>query len=321
MRVDIRYLDTFLTVCESGGISKASFQLHLTQPAVSYRVKMLERQLKLKLFEPRGRSLVLTPAGQRLKNLSQRYLEDLSAVHTEMIQDADAGRETIKIEAVSGYGRYVLFPVLCEPEFSRYRIHLAYPTAIDIFKEIEEGVYDLGFVYHKKTSHLLEFQTVYQEELVLVCRGELRKKLTDPQNLENYEAYPFITYDESDYVFGKWFDSVFGRIPRNTPSIHHFQELEEVMTMLGKGQGLTIVPDYVMRAKDWRKGLVVIRPMGKRCVNSVFAVTRAGASRPRLIGNLLERLKEPMNSAGLSPGKSRVSRIGVKTISKNDNLI
>ncbi len=309
MRAEIRFLDTFLTVCESGGISKASVQLHLTQPAVSYRIKMLERQLNLKLFELEGKRLILTPAGQRLRNVSQRYLEDLSAIHTDMLQAADADKETIKISAVSGYGRYVLFPVLCEPKFSRYRIHLAYPTAVDIFKEIEDGVYDLGFVYHKKTSRLLEFQTVYLEELVLVCRSDLRKKLSDPRNLDNYEAYPFITYDESDYVFGKWFDSVFGRIPQNTPSIHHFQELEEVMTMLGKGGGLTIVPDYVRRAKDWRKGLTVIRPLGRRCVNSVFAVMRAGRRRPRIIVDLLERLKGSMNSEDPSSGKNSRLRV------------
>lgn len=296
MRTEIRYLDTFLTVCESEGITKASVQLHLTQPAVSYRIKALERQLNLKLFEPKGRRLVLTPAGQRLKNLSQRYVENLSVIHSEMLQEAGADREAIKILAVSGYGRYVLFPVLCEPEFSRHRIHLAYPTAIDIFKEIEEASSDLGFVYHKKTSRLLEFQTVFLEELVLICPNELQKRLPDPGDLENYRVYPFITYDESDYVFGKWFNSVFGRIPQNTPSIHHFQELEEVMTMLGKGNGMTIVPDYVRQAKDWRKGLTVIRPLGKKCMNSVFAVTRAGTRRPRLVADLLERLKESNES-------------------------
>ncbi len=131
---------------------------------------------------------------------------------------------------------------------------------------------------------------------MLIYPNELQKKLPDPENLENYRAYPFITYDESDYVFGKWFNSVFGGIPKNTPSIHHFQELEEVMTMLGKGNGMTIVPDYVRQAKDWQKGLTVIRPPGKKCMNSVFAVTRAGTRRPRLVADLLERLKESNES-------------------------
>jgi DNA-binding transcriptional LysR family regulator len=165
---------------------------------------MLEQQLNTKLFEHRGRKIILTAAGRRLQKISMRYLEELSTFHTEFIHQNSEVRETLRIGSVSGFGRYVLFPLLCKEDYRYFRLHLTYPTALEIFREIEEGAYDIGFVYHKKISNLLRFQTVYKEELVLLAAKDTAHDLPELDNLNNYGVLPFITYDESDYVFGKW---------------------------------------------------------------------------------------------------------------------
>lgn len=295
MRLDTRYLDTFLSVCEMGGIARAANQLHLTQPAVSHRIKVLERQLHTKLFEHQGRSLILTQAGRRLQKISTRYLNELSTFHTELIHKNSEWRETLRIGSVSGFGRYILFPFLCMPDFNHLRLHLTYPTADEIFEEVENGAYELGFVYHRKMSHTLKFQIVYQEELVLITAKELVSKLQQFKDLNNYSAFPFITYDESDYVFGKWFDAFFGRQPRTIPSLHHFEELEEVIEMILHGEGISIVPDYVVSSEVSENKLLVLRPFKRKCNNQVYAVTRTENITNHTIEVLLAKIqkKEP----------------------------
>ena len=290
MRVDIRYLDTFLVVCETGGISKASHQLHITQPAVSYRIKKLEDQLNLRLFKPSGRNLILTPAGERLKNLSIRYIEDLSTIQLQLLSQSNTTKETLKIASVSGYGRYILFPILSNYNSENVRINLTYPLASDVFTGIEEGIYDLGFVYHKKVSKTLIYELAYQYEYICICDKEVSEKLPDFRVFSNYENYPYITYHESDYVFGKWFDSIFGKIPRNTPSLHHFEELEEVMVFVKKGVGITIIPDYMMNFEQFKKGIKVIRPNTKKCRNTVYAVTRTDKEQSKEMNCILKKL-------------------------------
>lgn len=292
MRVDTRYLDTFLVVCETGGIVKASLQLNITQPAVSYRIKQLENQLNVKLFKPSGRRLILTPAGEKLKNLSSRYLEDLSTIHIQILNKSDEIRETLRIASVSGYGRYVLFPTLSKYNLEKIRIDLSYPLASEVFSGIEGGLYDIGFVYHKKISNLLIFEKIFKYEYVCICNDDISKKLPDYKVFTNYESYPYITYYESDFVFGKWFDSIFGRIPRNTPSIHHFEELEEVMVFVKDGKGITIIPDYLMNAAQLKDGIKVIRPNNKKCNNIVYAVTRIDREQSNKISSLIRELKK-----------------------------
>ena len=48
--MDIRQLLYFTTIAEEGSISAAAKKLHLSQPPLSYQIKQLEAELKVKLF-------------------------------------------------------------------------------------------------------------------------------------------------------------------------------------------------------------------------------------------------------------------------------
>lgn len=70
-RLTLRQLEILDAVARSGNFSRASAELHLTQPAVSMQIKQLEGELGLPLCEHMGKRIHLTQAGQ----------ETLRAVH------------------------------------------------------------------------------------------------------------------------------------------------------------------------------------------------------------------------------------------------
>lgn len=72
--LDIALLRAFLTVLESGGVTKAAPVLALSQAAVSQQIKRLEEVLECRLFERQGRRMVLAPAGERLQGAAQRLV-------------------------------------------------------------------------------------------------------------------------------------------------------------------------------------------------------------------------------------------------------
>jgi DNA-binding transcriptional LysR family regulator len=72
--LDIALLRAFLTVVESGGVTKAAPVLALSQAAVSQQIKRLEEVLECRLFERQGRRMVLAPAGERLQGAAQRLV-------------------------------------------------------------------------------------------------------------------------------------------------------------------------------------------------------------------------------------------------------
>lgn len=72
---------TFLTVVEAGGITRAATALGLSQAAASQQIKRLEEVLDCRLFERRGRGLVLAPGGERLLAQARR----LVALNDELV--------------------------------------------------------------------------------------------------------------------------------------------------------------------------------------------------------------------------------------------
>ncbi|HOY23338.1 MAG TPA: LysR family transcriptional regulator, partial [Cellvibrio sp.] len=66
--MDTQHLQAFVAIAESGSFSGAGERLHLTQPAISKRIALLEEQINAKLFDRVGRQVVLTQAGNLLLN-------------------------------------------------------------------------------------------------------------------------------------------------------------------------------------------------------------------------------------------------------------
>ena len=70
----IDLLRTFLSVVESGGVTRAAASRHMSQAAASQQIKRLEQTLDCRLFERQGRQLALAPAGERLLAQAQRLV-------------------------------------------------------------------------------------------------------------------------------------------------------------------------------------------------------------------------------------------------------
>ena len=80
--LNFQHLLYFWTVAREGSVARATRVLHLAQPTISGQIKTLERTLGERLFERRGRGLVLTEVGQ----LVFRYADEMFAVGRELQQ-------------------------------------------------------------------------------------------------------------------------------------------------------------------------------------------------------------------------------------------
>ncbi|WP_270886767.1 LysR family transcriptional regulator [Pedococcus sp. 5OH_020] len=64
--MDLQLLRAFLAVAETHSISKAAVQLGYSQPGLSHRIQVLERELGCTLFRRTSRGMTPTPEGQLL---------------------------------------------------------------------------------------------------------------------------------------------------------------------------------------------------------------------------------------------------------------
>lgn len=67
-------INTLLTVVKAGSFTKAAQELHLTQPAVSHHIRLLEKEFGVKLFKPDKKELTPTEEGEVLIKYARRLV-------------------------------------------------------------------------------------------------------------------------------------------------------------------------------------------------------------------------------------------------------
>jgi len=107
MNFTLHQLKVFMIVVENESVTKASEELHMTQPAVSIQLKNLQAQFDIALTEVVGRKLYITDFGQELYQIANRILKEVASINyqTQNFRGMLSGR--LKI-SVASTGKYVM---------------------------------------------------------------------------------------------------------------------------------------------------------------------------------------------------------------------
>jgi LysR family nitrogen assimilation transcriptional regulator len=101
MLFDQHRLRYFVAIAEEGSLSAAAERMHVAQPALSYHLAFLERQLDLKLFDRHARGMSLTPAGSRYLEHARRILADINSAELDLRQLAQSGVARVTLGLLS----------------------------------------------------------------------------------------------------------------------------------------------------------------------------------------------------------------------------
>jgi len=105
-------LIAFDAAARHGTFTKAAQEQNVSQPAISRRVAMLERDLGCTLFDRTSKPMALTENGARLFETLRMGLSRLELVVEEI--RGETGSKTISISASSGFASFWLIPRLSE---------------------------------------------------------------------------------------------------------------------------------------------------------------------------------------------------------------
>jgi len=107
MNYTLNQLRIFLKVAQNKSITKASEELHLTQPAVSIQLKNFQDQFPIPLTEVVGRKLFLTEFGEEIASAAERILNEVYAMNYKTSEYGGKLAGQLKISVVST-GKYVM---------------------------------------------------------------------------------------------------------------------------------------------------------------------------------------------------------------------
>jgi LysR family carnitine catabolism transcriptional activator len=114
MNMSGRQLRMFTRVAAEMNFSRASEQLHITQPALSRAMQEFEAQLGVRLFHRTTRRLALTPEGQRFLPAAQRLLDDMQHAIADLHEQSAGLSGTVTVATGTAFACAVLPRVLRE---------------------------------------------------------------------------------------------------------------------------------------------------------------------------------------------------------------
>jgi DNA-binding transcriptional LysR family regulator len=142
--VTLRQMRVFAVLARNLSFTRAARELHLTQPAVSQQVKLLEAEIGLPLFEQIGRKVQLTAAGTELLHYANQMLDLVREAGEALAAMRGLKRGVLKLGAVST-AKYFAPSLLAAftPDYPEVRIKFSVGNREEIVKQLGANDIDL----------------------------------------------------------------------------------------------------------------------------------------------------------------------------------
>ena len=168
--LDLRLLRSFLSVAQSGKISNAAKQLHLSQPAVTAHLRRLEEIIGKPLFSRSTRGVQLTSHGHTLRRLATDVQNTLARIETSF-------HEEQKLSGQLSFGASLTIASHVIPlfvtEFCRVYPDVSVELRVDntavVLEAVRESSYPFGLVEGNPRAAGLRLEKFVDDELVLVA--------------------------------------------------------------------------------------------------------------------------------------------------------
>ena len=190
-------IETFVSIARRGGFARAAESLHRSQPAISRRVEMLERQLGTPLFERVRGGVILTEAGRTLLPYAEAALAGLKDGAEAVRGLARGERGTVSV-ALVGTLASTRFAGMLRQFGQRHpsvKLELRTANSEEVSDLVRRGEATLGLRYFTDPDPGLVSEPVTEEALVLACSPDHRlagRRVRDSGVLagERWVAFP-----------------------------------------------------------------------------------------------------------------------------------
>ncbi|ALZ84921.1 MULTISPECIES: LysR family transcriptional regulator [Pseudomonas] len=278
MDYELQDIRSFVKIAELGSFHEAADALHLSQPALSRRIKKLEDGLGTPLLERTTRRVGLTSVGRDFLPKARRLLDDFedSILSIRELAERQTGQVTLACIPTAAF--YFLPSVIRQynAQYPKIRIRLLDLSANDGLEAVLRGEADFGINMLSGQHPDIEFVPLVQEQFVLACRRD-----------HELAGRPSISWGElvEHRLIGV------GRLSGNRVLLDHalsargirpkwFYEVQHLSTSLGMveaGLGVSAMPSLAMPAAD-HPTLVSVPLTDPEVTRTLGLVSRRGAS-------------------------------------------
>ncbi len=194
MRMTLRQLQVFRSVCTNLSYSRAAEEMALTQPAVSLQIRQLEELLGQPLFDYVGKKLYLTEAAEALQLASADIFGRLESLDMQLadLQGSLQGQLALAVESSVKYFIPHLFAAF-RREYPEVNLQLVVTNHNQAVKRLNANRDDLLIMSRVPTDMNLEFLPFLNNPIIAVAPPDHPLCQHTQLNLQDLTAFPLLT--------------------------------------------------------------------------------------------------------------------------------
>jgi DNA-binding transcriptional LysR family regulator len=228
---------------EEKNITRAAERLFVSQPALTYRLKNLEKEFGTTLFYKIKGGIEFTSEGIHLANYAEEMIKKLQKTKDYMLNMQKEVRGTLRLGVSSNFAQYKLPKIL--KKFSMKYPHVQFNVntgwSTEVMHLLDTGAVQIGILRGNYEWYGIK-TLLNKERLCLISKNEV--------DLEDLPNLPFINYktDSSlkNLINGWWQD----RFPEPPFVTMETDRQETCKEMVKNDLGVSILPEICMRPSD-----------------------------------------------------------------------
>ena len=168
--MELRHLRYFSTLAGSLNFTRAAERLHVTQSTLSHQIKQLEDELGTQLFDRSGKRVALTESGEGFLHHATRALQEIDRGLGALREDPKQAAGELHIGSTPTFNLGFIPDCIAsfQQRYPGVRVIVEELAADLIVARLQQGSLDLGIAYRPAVPGPLQFEPLYNEEMVLV---------------------------------------------------------------------------------------------------------------------------------------------------------
>jgi LysR family transcriptional regulator, cell division regulator len=245
--MDVSDLRIFEAVSRLGSMNRAAVELHTVQSNVTARIRALEENLGVTLFQRHARGVIMTSAAKRLLPFVGQITKLVSDAQTAA-RDEGAPNGTLILGSMETTAALRLSPLLSQfaSTYPKVRLAITTGTTSRLLDDVIECRLDGAFVAGPVNHPDLHQETIFREELVLVTPPNI----ATPKELANIPDLRTIVF-QIGCSYRQRLESVLADLGLVAAKPMEFGSLDIVISCVAAGVGVTLLPrSMVARAQQ-----------------------------------------------------------------------
>jgi len=258
----LRQLKVFETAARHLSFSRAAEELHLTQPAVSTQIKLLQQHAGLKLFEQLGKKVYLTPAGAEMLRYSRAIIELFRQAGEAMATRQGVSGGTLNVAVISA-GDY-FFPQLLA-EFARsapgVKLNLGVFNRQQLLQQLGDNLTDLAVMVRPPRELDTVNEPFAPHPYVIVARPDHPLARRRRIAIGTLLAEPFITRERGSDTWNSMEDGFGAQLAKLNIAME-IRSTETIKQAVIAGLGISFLSAHTIGHELQRRQLAVLDVVG-----------------------------------------------------------